>query len=138
MSVTPELTPGTIVKFKNLIQEAELNGQHGVIKKRLSEDAYRVMLGINTKTDFSIKTKNMISQVQCLNERRSNFTAVIIWPEIACQEYPILQWLDWPLAKQNLKVWVEELLADKKNVRMFKPAVFDCEKRDKMFEHSVF
>merc|ERR1712127_126590 len=95
------------------------------------------MLSINLKSDLSIKTKNMTPQFQCLNERRSNFTAVIIWPDIVGQEYPILQWLDWPLAEQNLKVWVEELFADKSVgfARRLKPAVFDCEKRDQMFEH---
>jgi hypothetical protein len=136
MSHHPELKPGTIVQFKNLITEAELNDQYGVIKKRTSENSYRIMLGINTKNDMSIKTKNFITQIQCLNERRSNFTGLVVWPELVGFEYPVVQWLDWPHARRNLKLWVDELYADRWGLfRRNKPAVYDLRKKEEMLEH---
>ena len=138
MSHHPELKPGTIVQFKNLKTEAELNDQYGVIKKRTSHTSYRIMLGINTKNDMSIKTTNFITQIQCLNERRSNFTGVVVWPELVGHEYPVVQWLDWPLARRNLKLWVDELYADRWGLfRRNKPAVYDLRKKEEMLEHSA-
>ena len=140
MSSLPELKPGTIVQFKNLITEAELNDQYGVIKKRVSLNSYRIMLGINTKNDMAIKTTNFTAQIQCQNERRSNFTGLVVWPDIAGHDYPVVQWLDWPTARRNLKLWVDELYADRWGFRFrrSKPAVYDLRKKEEMLEHSAF
>ena len=137
MLKSTELQPGTVIQLKNLTLQPELNDQFGVVKKLHSENAYRVMLGISMKNDMSIKTSNFKTQVQCLNERRSNFTGVVMWPEIVGQEYPIVQWLDWPLAKKNLELWVKEIYADASGARLHIPAVPDLKKKEEMLQHSA-
>jgi hypothetical protein len=127
------IPPGTVVQIKNLKKNSELNGQFGLVKKLHSENRYRVMLALNTKNEMAIKTENFTVQNQCPNECKSNFTGVIIWPGCEAEEYPVVQWLDWPQAKRNLKIWVEECRENTARISM--PAVLDITKKQEMAGH---
>ena len=62
-----EYKSGTIVQLEKLKNNSDINGHYGIIKKLHSKNAYRVMLGINTKNDISIKTLNFTRVKQCPN-----------------------------------------------------------------------
>ena len=83
------------------------------------------------------KFGNLEKIVQCPNELKSNFTGVVVWPEIVSQEYPIVQWLELPVFERNLKIWVKEVY--KNPYRIMEPAVKSLDQKramaEKLYEH---
>ena len=132
-----DFKPGSIVKLKKLVRNKELNNKFGIIKKQHSENSYRVMMAESSETERAVKVKNLEKIVQCPNELKSNFTGVVVWPEIVSQEYPIVQWLELPVFERNLKIWVKEVY--KNPYRIMEPAVKSLDQKramaEKLYEH---
>jgi len=118
--MTTELKPGNCVSIENLSDKkwSHLNGKPGVVKRKLENGLYRVM--VNSKNDFQVKLENLSVVKQCPNKRQrpwydspdkpdgyiSHFLSILMWPDISRSEYPSLQWVE----SQKLNQILEEYL----------------------------
>ena len=86
------------------------------------------------KHDIAIKVKNLEKVAQCPNEVKSNFTGLIVWPNVCQSEYPSVQWLELPEFKRNLELWANGLNSNPLLWYARMPAVPSFEEKRKMVE----
>jgi len=88
-----QMLPGTIVKFKNLVEKSEYNGRCGVIRKQLLNGQFGVIVDAS-EIDVSFNETNLQVISTCPNEDRLNIEGVLIWPHVKGVNTPSMQWMD--------------------------------------------
>jgi len=89
------LKPGTCVQLVGLTGTGkQFNNQFALVKKYLDKTSkYRVLLG-KGDTDIAVTRNSLKVLQQCQNEVKENRTGYIIWPKIAKNDKPCIQWIE--------------------------------------------
>jgi len=86
------MIPGTIIKFAGLESMSDFNGRFGVIKKKLQDERFQVM--IDGEKDMGVKPENIEVVKQCPNDGRFPTEGILCWPHVKSVNTPTMQWLN--------------------------------------------